>query len=178
MRDHSATETALATRLSVNSVQAIFQKLRIYFFEVRLFMDFYDGDNPESYESDNPLFEFHLLEFHFQRVRDKMGLRSPSTEPPYHFAESCWRYDFKVMMDERSSGNIYTMMESHLLEIIRCCGPIGRPPSNIATGARLIERQFKQRVLWLERNAPGFNTPERRAVLRALYDNPNNQIDG
>lgn len=168
VRDHTASETAHATKLSVNSVHAIFRKLRVYFFEAGLFMDFYGGIDPEDYESDNPLFEFQLLEFHFRRVQDKKGLRSPTNEPPYHFAESCWRYDFKVMMDERASEQVYAMMLSHLVEIIRICGPIGRKPENRKAGIRAVFRQMDQRILWLERNAPGFGSADMRARLKAI----------
>ncbi|MCW2308944.1 hypothetical protein [Rhodobium gokarnense] len=168
MRDHSATETARQTGLSLNSVHAIFRKIRVYFYEAGLFTDFYGGQDPLAYESDNPLLEFQLLEFYLKRHRTKMGLRSPTTEPPYHFAESCWRYDFHVMMKERRSEQVYDMMLAHLVEIIRICGPVGRKPENRALGLRAVMRQMDGRILWLERNAPGFRQDHRRAALREI----------
>jgi hypothetical protein len=165
--DSSATDAAQVTRLSVNSVHAIYRKLRVFFFEAGLFTDFYEGEDPAKFESDNPRFERDLLAFHLDRVGAKRGLRSPSSEPPYHFAESCWRYDFKVLMKERPSEAVHAMMLSHLLEIIRLCGPVGSAPSNLNAGALAIGRQIDQRILWLERSAPGFADADIRARLRA-----------
>lgn len=167
VRDSSATDAARATRLSVNSVHAIYRKLRVFCFEAGLFMDFYGGQDPTEFVSDNPRFERDLLAFHLERVRARRGLRSPVSEPPYHFAESCWRYDFKVLMEQRPSEVVYAMMLSHLLEIIRLCGPVGATPSNRRAGALAITRQIDQRILWLERNAPGFTEPDIRSGLRA-----------
>jgi hypothetical protein len=167
VRDSSATDAARVTRLSVNSVHAIYRKLRVFFFDTGLFRDFYEGKDPLEYESDAPSFERDLIAFHLERIRARRGLRSPTSEPPYHFAESCWRYDFKVLMDQRPSETAYAMMLGHLLEIIRLCGPIGLAPSNRHAGALAIARQIDQRVLWLERNAPGFADADIREGLRA-----------
>lgn len=167
VRDSSATDAARATRLSVNSVHTIYRKLRVFFFDVGLFTDFYEGQDPAEFVSDNPRFERDLLAFHLGRFAAKRGLRSPASEPPYHFAESCWRYDFKVLMEQRPSEAVYAMMLSHLLEIIRLCGPVGSTPSNRIAGARAIARQIDQRILWLERNAPGFADADIRSGLRA-----------
>lgn len=167
VRDSSATDAARATRLSVNSVHAIYRKLRVFFFDAGLFMDFYEGKDPVEFVSEAPAFERDLLAFHLDRFRAKRGLRSPTSEPPYHFAESCWRYDFKVLMEQRPSEAAYAMMLSHLLEIIRLCGPVGSVPSNRHAGALAIARQIDQRILWLERNAPGFADADIRGGLRA-----------
>lgn len=172
VRDHSATDTARATRLSVNAANALFRKLRIYFFEAGLFIDYYAGKDPLKYQSDNPAFEKLLLEYHFDRIGKKRGLKSPTTEPPYHLAESCWRFDFKLLMDQRPSEFVYDMMLSHLLEIIRTCGPIGTSPLNRTKAANVVMRQIDQRVLWLERNAPGFADPAFRADLKAIRSMP------
>jgi len=164
--DDSATDAARATGLSINTVHALYRKLRVFFFEVGLFMDFYAGHDPETFESENPALEKALLDFHFERVAARRGLKSPSTDPPYHFAESCWRYDFKVLMDERPSDAVRAMMLAHLLELIRLCGPIGAPARNREVGALAIARQIDQRILWLERNAPGFANDATREGLR------------
>lgn len=177
-RDDSATEAARATKLSVNSVHALYRKLRIFFFEAGLFVDFYVGHDPQEFESDNPVFEQALLEFHFARIRDKRGLKSLTNEPPYHFAESCWRYDFKVLMTQRPSEAVHAMMLSHLLELIRLCGPVGAAPRNRAEGLRAVARQIDQRILWLERNAPAFAATTMRAALKeARAIDPDRQPD-
>ncbi|MCB9992253.1 MAG: hypothetical protein H6873_01200 [Hyphomicrobiaceae bacterium] len=165
VRDHSTTEAARDVRLSVNSAHAIYRKLRVFFYEVGLFLDFYAGQDPETFESDNPVFEKALLEYHFERIGRHRGLRSPATEPPYHFAESCWRYDFYVMMQERPADTVYAMMQRHLLELIRLCGPVGARPRNLPAGARAVMRQAGERIAWLKRNAPGFRDEDIRAGL-------------
>jgi len=166
VRDDSATGTARATRLSVNSVSAIFRKLRVYFTEAGLFTDFYEGHDPLTHDSGLITTEHSLLAFHIARVRVHNGLKSPATEPDYHFAESHWRYHFHVMARERPSGEVHAMMFGHLMEIIRLCGPIGTRPANRRAGLMAIARQMDQRIAWLERNAPGFNDAALRSGLR------------
>jgi len=155
-RDDSASDAARATGLSVNSVHALYRKLRIFFFECGLFLDFYDGHDPESFDSGNPHFEKALLEFHLRRYGDKHGFRSPGSEPHYHFAESCWRFDYYMMELERPSGDVHAMKLAHLLELIRLCGPVGAAPRNRQAGLRAVLRHADQRIEWLRRNAPGF----------------------
>jgi len=167
-RDHTATETARQTALSVNSVVAIFSKLRVYFFEIGLFTDYYEGCDPRSFEGGNEHFERELLAFHFGRIREKRGLRSKPGKPEYHFAESHWRFHFHVIRKQRLSANVHAMMLSHLLEVIRLCGPVGGRPGNREAGLRAILRQTDQRTLWLERNAPAFKSPEDRAMLKDI----------
>jgi hypothetical protein len=166
--DHTVQETARDTRLSANSVEAIFAKLRKFFTEAGLFHDYYQGRDPNDVWHGEPRFEKALLEFHLERLRAKRGFRYPPEGPDYHFAESCWRYDFHVLMRERPSDQLPAMMFAHLLDIIRLCGPVGRPPVNRAAALRAFLRHIDQRALWLERNAPGFSTPELRAALREL----------
>lgn len=156
VRDHSATEAAAGSGLSVNSAHAIYRKLRVFFYECGLFLDFYEGRDPETFESANPRFEQELLAFHFKRHSDKRGFRSPVSEPPYHFAESCWRFDFHIMARERSPEALHPMMTSHLLELIHLAGPVGLAPRNRAAAVRAVMRQADQRIDWLRRSAPGF----------------------
>lgn len=167
-QDASATDAARATGLSINSVHSIYRKLRIFFFECGLFRDFYDGHDPETFDSGAANFERELLAFHLERYGDKHGFSSPSTEPHYHFAESCWRFDFHMMARERPTETIQPMMLSHLMEIIRLCGPVGGKPRNLEAGLQAIMRQTDQRILWLQRNAPGFSSAELRNSLRAI----------
>jgi hypothetical protein len=166
--DHTAALTARETNLSANSVVAIFRKLRIYFTDIGQFTDFYEGQNPLAYDSDNPMFEKGLLAFHLRRVREKHGLKSPAHEPDYHFAESHWRYHFYVLSLERPSGQVHAMMFSHLLEIIRLCGPIGTRPVNRRAGLLAVMHQMEQRILWLERHGPGFRSAHLRNELKSI----------
>lgn len=166
--DETVAATARKTGLSTNSVAALFQKLRAFFFEVGLFTDIYDGRDPLEVDIDNPQFEQDLLEFHFARVRDKRGLGARAGEPDYHFAESHWRYHFHVLARQRASGDIHAMMFAHLLELIRLCGPVGATPVNRRAGILAIARQMDQRIAWLERNALNFRPADQRDALRAV----------
>lgn len=168
VRDHTATEAARATGLSVNSAHALYTKLRAFFFHVGLFIDIYRGQDPSQVDTGAPVYEHALLSFHLKRYGDKRGFRSPSNEPHYHFAESCWRYDFALLMAERPSEAVYAMMQRHLLELIRLCGPIGAKPRNRLEGALAVMRQADERIEWLMRNAPGFREPEQRQALDAI----------
>jgi hypothetical protein len=170
VRDHTATETARTTALSVNSVAAIFSKLRVFFCEVGLFTDIYEGQDPLTHHGNEPLFEKSLLEYHFQRMREKHGFKTPPHEPDCHFAETHWRYHFKVIANERPSEEVYTMMQAHLLQLIRLCGPVGTRPQNPRAGIEIILRQIDQRILWLERNAPGFSSTPHRQGLKGIRE--------
>lgn len=161
VRDDTATATARQTGLSLNSVAAIFQKVRVYFFEAGLFMDPYEGKDPETFEGDNEEFELRLLTYHFERIRDKRGLKSPIHKPDYHLAESHWRFNFHVIRERRPDADFHKMMLTHLLDIIRICGPVGRPPVNRKAGLRAVLGQQDQFLIWLERNAPGFDDASR-----------------
>lgn len=169
VRDQSATDTAQACGLSVNSVAGIFRKVRVYFVEVGLFTDFYEGRDPlADIDYESARYEHDLLTFHLARVRAKNGLKSPASEPDYHFAESHWRYHFHVMARERPDSPVHDMMLGHLLEIIRICGPIGTKPINRRAGYQAILRHMDQRIAWLERNGPGFMSTEWRSALRTV----------
>ncbi len=167
VRDQSATDTARACGLSVNAVVGIFRKVRVYFFEVALFTDFYEGGDPlAELDRESATYEHDLLTFHLARVRAKNGLKSPASEPDYHFAESHWRYHFHVMERDRPDAPIRDMMLAHLLEIIRICGPVGTKPVNRRAGLLAVMQQMDQRIAWLERNASGFISPARRDSLK------------
>jgi hypothetical protein len=170
VRDHTATEAARATGLSVNSAAAIFRKLRGYFTEAGLFVDYYTMGDMDAPENENLEFERRLLEFHFSRIGEKRGLAAPPDGPDYHFAESCWRFDYQVLRDQRPSDAVYAMMLVHLLEIIRLCGPVGGKPTNRKVGLMAKLRQMDQRILWLERNGPAFRGDGRRAALREIVE--------
>lgn len=153
--DHSAQEAARHVELSVNSISAIFTKLRKSFFEVGLFTDIYGGRDPRegSIYEDGEAFEKWVIEFHFKRAAAKRGITDWLGQPAYHFAESHWRFHYTVMTEGRAADAIYDMMHAHLLEIIRCCGPVGAPPVRRKAGLMLALKHMDQRVLWLARNA-------------------------
>jgi hypothetical protein len=167
VHDAPATEAAKATGLSINSVHALYRKLRVFFFEVGAFQDFYAGADPETYQSEDPGFERALLSFHLARYARRHGLKSPATEPPYHFAESCWRYDFYLMMQERPSEAVFAMMQRHLLELIKLCGPIGAVPRKRLEGIQTVMRHADERIDWFRRNAPSMRDDQSRAELSA-----------
>lgn len=150
VRDVTSTEAAAATGLSINSVHGMFRKLRVFFFEVGAFQDYYAGEDPETLHPIDPEFERDLIAFHLARFGKRRGLKSPSNEPPYHFAESCWRYDFHLMMEQRPSEAVYAMMQRQLLELIKLCGPIGAQPRNRLDGITAVMRHTDERIDWFQ----------------------------
>lgn len=171
--DQSAAEAAKQITLSANSISAIYTKLRKFFFEVDVFRDIYKGGDPRDGidTPDMERFEFNVLDFHLKRVAAKHGrLDSPMDEPDYHFSESYWRYGYARLMREQQPEAIPRMMFAHLMEMVRCCGPVGAPPVRLAEGKRLRQQHVDQQLAWLERNAARFRDPKYRAEIRAIRD--------
>lgn len=167
--DEPAAQAAQHIDLSVNSISAIYAKLRTYFYESGLFVDIYQGDNPQEGSAlAEPEFERRLIEFHFRRAAAKHGIDDPPEGPAYHFAESHWRFHYDVMNDGRSPDALRRMMFAHLLEMIRCCGPVGSTPMNRKAGLELTLTHMDQRILWMERNASQFRSPTSRNVIGRL----------
>lgn len=169
VRDHTASDAARAVGLSINSVHAIYHKLRVFFFETGVFLNYYGSIDPAEFVSDDPVHELRLLNYHAQRARLRRGLKAESNDRRYHFAETCWRYDYQVMMAERPSADVHAMMFRHLWEIIRLCGPIGAPPRNRVEGLLAAMRQVDERIEWFRRSAPGFRSEEVRAALAEAH---------
>ena len=172
VRDHTTAETAKGTGLSVNSVQAIFRKIRVYFYEVGLFQDICEGKDPHEGDTSEPVFGRALQAFHSRRHSAKRGLNAPDNQPDYYFAESYWRYDYHITERERTSEALHDMMLAHLLEIIHACGPIGTKPENQHAGLLAILRQMDQRVTWLSRNAADFKHPTIQTQRREFEESP------
>lgn len=169
VRDHTASDAARAVGLSINSVHAIYHKLRVFFFETGVFLNYYGGIDPVDFVSDDPVHELRLLSYHARRAGLRRGLKDEPNDRRYHFAETCWRYDYQVMMAERPSADVHAMMFRHLWEIIRICGPIGGPPRNRVDGLRAAMRHVDERIEWFRRSAPGFRTEEVRAALAEAH---------
>lgn len=169
VRDHTATETAKSVKVSINSIAAIFAKLRRYFFAVNLFTDFHKGGDPRdgSGDPDKDEYEFRLIDFHLKRAAAKR-MNSDEWGEPYNFAESHWRFHYWILEQQRPSEAIHDMMMAHLLEVIRACGPVGRKPTNPDAGAALAEAHLNQRLLWLERNSPDYRSPEKRQAIQEI----------
>jgi hypothetical protein len=157
-RDASATDAARATGISINAAHELYRKLRVFFFDVGLFVDYYGGLDALAFQGDDLRFEHALLSYHLKRYGEKRGFKSPSDQPHYHFAESHWRFHFTVLMGERPSEAVYFMMQRHLMELIRACGPIGTTPRNRAIGLRIVLRQADERIEWLRLNGPRFRS--------------------
>lgn len=173
--DHSAAEAAKHVRLSVNSISAIYAKLRRFYFDYGLFGDPYKGGDPregfarEGFED----VEHKLLTLHLERVAAKHG--QPDTvmgEPDYHLSESNWRFGFDDLMKQRGPELVQRMMYAHLMEFLRRFGPVGaRQPPTVderRAGLTLALEQFDRTVLWMERNAEKFRDVEKRSELRRL----------
>lgn len=166
--DEPASRAAKHIDLSANSIDALYSKLRVYFYDAGLFMDIYEGGDPrEGSTLADDEFEIRLIEFHMKRVAAKRGLTDILATPAYHFSESHWRFHYAVMIEGRSSGAIHRMMFAHLLEVIRHCGPVGASPER-KEGLTLSLRHMDQRLLWMERNSVRFADPETRAQFREV----------
>ena len=173
--DHSAAEAAKHIKLSANSISAIYAKLRKFFFDYGLFNDPYKGGDPREglpYEGVENA-ELAMLEFHFERVREKHGaLDSNINAPDYHFAESNWRFDHFYLWLERGGDAAHRKMYSGLMAFIRKFGPVGAPREatieDRLSGAQFALAQIRDYVLWLERNAERFREADKRAALRAM----------
>jgi hypothetical protein len=169
-KDDTAAEAAQRTGLSINAVNTIFVKLRRFFTEAGMFTDVYQGGDPAD---GSPLaeieYERHLIEFHFARVQAKRGIGSGQSEDD-HWCESHWRFHYAVLVGDRGSDALHHMMHRHLLEMVRRCGPVGRPPVNRREGLRLCLAQMDERIRWAERNSHRFNNPTSRSELRVILD--------
>lgn len=170
--EEPVAEAARRIRLSANSINAIYGKLRVFFTELGVFYDIYKGGNPRDGTEDGEdieEFEHKLLTFHLQRIRDKRRMKGVELgEVDHHWCESHWRFQYNVMSEGRPSDAVLRMMFSHLMAHIRASGPIGQPPRSREASAILSLCQFQQRVLWLERNAPAFRDATARAELREI----------
>jgi hypothetical protein len=166
VRDHTAADTARALKLSANSVTDMFRKIRVYFFEAGLFMDVHGGTGEAAFDPAlDAEFERDLLRFHYNRLRSRHGVRIDPDRPDYHLAESWWRLDFAMIARERPSESVYDMMLGQLLAVIRVAGPVGGKPGNFSARKRVLAQLVDQKILWFQRNAAGFATPELRAGL-------------
>lgn len=172
--DEPVAEAAKHIDLSANSIGAIYWKLRKFFTELGIFEDIYRGGDPkdgtpkgEDYEG----FEFRLLSFHLQRVKDKRRMkRTTLDEVDYNWCESFWRFHYSILTDGRVSDAVNRMMYAHLLAQIRLCGPVGAALQKREEGMRLNHHHLNQRLLWLERNAPNFRDQHARQELRAARE--------
>jgi hypothetical protein len=175
--DKSVAVAASHIALSANSIQAIYAKLRDFFCELTIFEDIYQGGDPElgikEADSVDDALEDAVLEFHLARMKDKKLQKDvPRHEIDPHFAESCWRYQYHVMEQERPGERIAPMMFAHLLDVIKECGPVGRPPTKQAFAAALDLKlnQLNQRIRWLSRNAPSLKSEEARQTLHEILE--------
>lgn len=62
------------------------------------------------------------------------------------------------------------MMRRHFLEMIRRCGPVGKPPVNRREGLRLCLAQMDERIRWAERNSLRYRDEASRDTLRDILE--------
>lgn len=173
-KDDTVAEAARQTGLSQNAVSTIFVKLRRFFTEVGMFTDVYEGVDPAEGlpggERDEAIhFEFELIEFHFARLKAKRGFGSGPAEID-QFNESHWRFHYAKLLGDRGGDGVHHMMHRHLLEMIRRCGPVGKPPANRREGLKLCLAQMDERILWAERNSLRYRDETSRQALRDILE--------
>lgn len=173
-KDDTAAEAALRSGLSVNAVNTLFQKLRRFFVEAGMFTDIYQGGDPrDSYAGDPSAeaeqYELHLIEFHFARMKAKRQVGTGQSEDD-HWCESHWRFHYVMLVEDRGGDAVHYMMYRHLLEMVRRCGPVGKPPINHREGLRLCLSQMDERIRWAERNSLRLSDPHSRTGLRQIIE--------
>lgn len=180
-RDDAVAVAAAHAKLSQNSIHAIYQKLRIYFTELGLFVDIYEGQDPSNGvqwakhllpEDNQEEFEAHILAYHQSRIREKRRLKLGLANEDYNFYESYWRFQYLVMTEGRESGNIHEMMYNHLLAHIRQSGPVGKPVRKSLASLQLMNEQLDQRMRWLLRNSPFTSSEASRRELNDILAIP------
>jgi len=75
-----------------------------------------------------------------------------------------------MLVGNRGDDAVHYMMHRHLLEIIRRCGPVGKPQINRREGLRLCLAQMDERIRWAERNSLRFKDTKSRAELRLIRE--------
>ncbi len=166
--DHSPTQAAQQLSLSLNTINAIYIKIRTYFVALGIFRDFYEV--PEGIEiSDDD--EWRFLDFHLKRVARMKGLKPlKQAEIDLHLYESNWRHGYLVFADGQRDHHVNLMIYDDLISVIKLCGAINTTPQNHKAAHRLMNERLDQRLLWLERNSPLLKDSIHRKQLRAIKD--------
>ena len=174
--EEPANEAARKIALSANSIDALYRKLRVYFTELGVFYDIYEGGDPEKgtrYGPDFEEFERRLIAFHLERTSRKRRMKATRLdEIDYNWCESIWRFHYSILTQGRPSEAITRMMTEHLKAHILLCGPVGQPPRNREQSRKLSEQQRNQRLLWLRRNAPAYRSGRSRADIDEIMASP------
>ena len=160
-------------RLSLNSIAAIYQRLRAHYVKIGVFRDFYRDDYPPGAAVNEPVQEFEayeraLLAFHLRRVSDMRGIKPQPAGIDHHFCESCWRFRFVPFFEGRPDESVHGMMFDELLTYVRVGGPIGTPTPNLQAVREIQLELLDRRVSWLERSSPEFKPEALRASLRDI----------
>ncbi len=170
--DISPTETSRHMRLSLNSVNAIYMKIRRYFVELGHFPDI-QVDQEELEFSDEIAVDSDeaFIRFHRNRMSRKYGLVKNADIHGLHRCESCWRYVNLELLNDGRDTNIPRMMYRDLIALIRICGPLGSPITNLDKALEYRRQRVEQRLLWLQRNSTRHKSVELRALLTRLKEN-------
>jgi len=167
--DEPARNVSEKMNLSENSINAINQKLRVFFTDVGLFQDLYDGLPLDDIDnSPNPEFEVRLLEYHLKRVSARRGIKTEYQGIDYHLNESYWRFNYQMVAAGRNADSVPKMMYRHLLTLVKLCGPVGGEIHNRDEAAAVIRGQLDEIAAWLERNSPRFRDPDARSQLQEI----------
>jgi len=171
--DRTASDLAREMTLSLNSIVAIYQRLRAHYVRIGVFRDFYRDDYPNGCTNEDmreafEAFEFGLLGFHMKRMSRMRGVKLGTVGADHHFPESCWRFRYAPFFEGRPSEPVHEMMFSELLAYIKAGGPVGANVPNLRAVRTCEIEHLNRKADWLGRNSETFKADCFRARLKAV----------
>ncbi|SNZ21332.1 hypothetical protein [Cohaesibacter gelatinilyticus] len=168
--DLSVTEVARNTKLSTNSVSAIYQRLRAHYVRIGVFNSFYDNGDAIGVSETSDAYELALLEFHLKRISQMRGIPHSQNSSDHHFCESCWRFQLIPFFEGRSADAAHNMIFNELLTYLKVGGPVGVKAADLQAVRRCQLEFLNRRSAWLERSSPEFKSEDSRALLRDIRE--------
>lgn len=165
--DLPPSQLASRMTLSLNSIAAIYQRLRAHYVRIGVFRNFYeDLEDPTDTASES--YELELLEFHRARIGRMRGVKADPVGSDHHFRESCWRFQVEPFFEGRAPETVHAMIFAELFAYLKFGGPIGADTPDMLA-IRQCQLQFlDRRVAWLERSSVEFSADDVRQSLKAI----------
>lgn len=165
--DLPSSQLARRMTLSLNSVAAIYQRLRAHYVRIGVFRNFYDDlDDPADAASE--AYELELLEFHQARIGRMRGIKTDPVGLEHHFRESCWRFQVVPFFEGRAPETVHAMVLAELLAYLKVGGVVGVDTPDMLAIRQCQLHFLDRRVAWLERNSAAFVSNDLRQSLKAI----------